>query len=197
MVASANDPVSANVLNVPNAVTTIRLLLSLVVFVVIPLQFYLAAFIIFLITVSTDWLDGYWARRFNQVTQVGRILDPFADKIIICGTFIFLAAEPESGIAAWVAVVVMGREMLVTVLRGFFEQRGIDFSASFAGKVKMVVQCTAAAASLLTLHYAATGPADWLLTLRDVSVWLAVMATVYSGAGYVLTAARLLRAGRG
>ena len=73
---------------------------------------------------STDWLDGYWARKYGQVTTLGRILDPFVDKIIICGTFIFLAAVPGSRrVAAWMAVVVVGRELLVTALRSFLGRR--------------------------------------------------------------------------
>src|SRR5207344_3079628 len=95
----------------------------------------------------------------------GRILDPFADKIIICGTFTFLAAVPPvqfkrwldssaSEIWAWMAVVVIAREILVTALRSFFEEHGTDFSAKWSGKWKMIVQCAAVAASLAMLwHY--------------------------------------------
>jgi CDP-diacylglycerol--glycerol-3-phosphate 3-phosphatidyltransferase len=95
------------VLNVPNQLTALRLVLSVVLFVLIPLQFYGAAMALFFVAAATDWLDGYWARKYGQVTTLGRILDPFVDKIIICGTFIFLAAIPTSGIAAWMAVVVL------------------------------------------------------------------------------------------
>jgi len=112
-------------LNVPNVLTMARLVLSIVVFVLVPLGFYFSALLVFVVAASTDWVDGYWARRFNQVTQLGRIFDPFVDKIIVCGLFIFLAAERESGIAAWMAVVVVGRELLVTALRGFIEQRAV------------------------------------------------------------------------
>jgi CDP-diacylglycerol---glycerol-3-phosphate 3-phosphatidyltransferase len=107
--------------------TTVRFVLSIVVFVLIPLGQFIAAMIVFLIAASTDWIDGWWARKFNQVTKLGRIFDPFVDKIIICGTFIFLAAEwPSSGIAPWMAVVVMGREMLVTAIRSEIEGRGSE-----------------------------------------------------------------------
>ena len=103
--------------NVPNQVTAARLILSIVVFVLIPLGHYIPAMVIFVIAAATDWVDGYWARRYGQVTKLGRVFDPFVDKIIICGAFIFLAAIPDSGIQAWMAVVVVGREMLVTTLR--------------------------------------------------------------------------------
>lgn len=181
--------------NVPNLLTSARLGLSLVVFALIPLKLFLAALVAFVVAASTDWVDGYWARRYNQVTRLGRIYDPFVDKIIICGVFIFLAAEPGSGIEAWMAVVVVGRELLVTALRSFIEQRGGDFSAKAAGKLKMVLQCIAAGVSLFVLHKLAGGAGPlplWLAWALPVSVWAAVALTVYSGAEYVLAAARLL-----
>lgn len=190
---------SNTVFNVPNVLTTARFLLSIVVFVLIPFHQYLAAMIVFIIAASTDWIDGWWARKFNQVTKLGRIFDPFVDKIIICGTFIYLAAEwPVSGIAPWMAVVVVGREMLVTAIRGFIEQQGSDFSAQMMGKLKMVFQCAAVVASLLTLqHFHSTTTSAlplpvWLYWTLHISVWLAVISTVYSGLEYIVAAARIL-----
>ena len=179
--------------NIPNTLTALRFALSIVVFVLIPWQLYQSALVVFIIAASTDWLDGYWARRFNQTTQLGRIFDPFVDKIIICGVFIFLAAEARSGIAAWMAVTVVAREMLVTALRGFIEQHGGDFSAKMAGKLKMVFQCIAAGASLLVLSYGTHPTPGWLDWTLVVFVWLAVVSTVYSGFEYVVVAARFLR----
>nr|NIP68677.1 CDP-diacylglycerol--glycerol-3-phosphate 3-phosphatidyltransferase [Planctomycetales bacterium] len=102
--------------------------------------------------------------------------------------------SPGSQITAWMAVVVVVRELLVTALRSFFERRGTDFSAQWAGKVKMVLQCGAAAASLLLLTYTrpdAQPPPPWLLYLVITLVWSAIVITLYSGAEYVLAAARL------
>ena len=190
---------SNEIVNVPNVITTSRFVLSIVVFILIPLGHFLAAMIVFIVAAATDWIDGWWARKFNQVTKLGRIFDPFVDKIIICGTFIYLAAGwPASGIAPWMAVVVVGREMLVTALRGFIEQQGGDFSAQFMGKLKMVFQCAAVVASLAALrHFQATGASaeplpDWLYWSLHVSVWLAVISTVYSGLEYIVAAARIL-----
>jgi CDP-diacylglycerol--glycerol-3-phosphate 3-phosphatidyltransferase len=186
------------ILNVPNVLTGVRFVLSIVVFVLIPLEQYIAAMVVFVVAASTDWIDGWWARKFQQVTKLGRIFDPFVDKIIICGTFIYLAAEPGGGIAPWMAVVVVGREMLVTAIRGFIEQQGGDFSAQMAGKLKMVFQCVAVVASLLALrHYQAAGSPtaalpDWLYWTLHGFVWLAVISTVYSGLEYVIAAARIL-----
>jgi CDP-diacylglycerol--glycerol-3-phosphate 3-phosphatidyltransferase len=181
--------------NVPNIITMVRLVLAIAVFVLIPLHEYLAAIIVFVLAASTDWMDGYWARKYGQVTKLGRVLDPFVDKIIICGTFIFLAAEPKSGITAWMATVVMGREMLVTALRSVIEGSGGDFSAKWAGKVKMVVQCVAVVASLVALRYYVQNPGvpalpAWLYYTLHGSVWGAIAITVYSGLEYVVIAAR-------
>ncbi|MBI2826945.1 MAG: CDP-diacylglycerol--glycerol-3-phosphate 3-phosphatidyltransferase [Planctomycetia bacterium] len=183
--------------NLPNQLTTLRLGLSVVLFVLIAVKLYTASFVIFLVAVSTDWVDGYLARRYGMVTTLGRILDPFADKIIICGTFIFLLAVPDLQpyLQAWMVVVIVGRELLITALRSFLEQRGRDFSAVMSGKLKMVLQCVAAGVALFYLAYAAgAAPQDvkWLEWLLTASVWAAVLMTIYSGVSYVRTATALL-----
>lgn len=182
-----DTPTKPRVWTLPNQLTASRLVLSIILFVCIGFERFAPAFVLFVVATSTDWLDGYFARRWGLVTQLGRILDPFADKLIICGTFIFLAAVPVSGIAPWMAVVVMGREMLVTGLRSFLEQKGIDFSAEMSGKIKMVLQCIAAGASLF---YLAWSPA-WLKLPLTITVWASVAITVYSGVSYIRRAMRL------
>lgn len=179
--------------NVPNFFTLSRLVLAIVVFVFVPLHWYWTSFAVFIVAASTDWVDGYWARRFNQVTQLGRVFDPFVDKIIVCGMFIFLAAEAGSGIAAWMAVIVVAREMLVTALRSAIEQGGGDFSAKLSGKLKMVFQCIAVGASLVSLTFAAGQAPPWVAWAVLSSVWLAIVLTVWSGIQYVLAAARFMR----
>ncbi len=128
------------IVNFPNEVTTIRLGLSIALFVLLHFHWYWASFWLFIIAAGTDWLDGFWARRYGQITILGRMLDPFVDKVIIVGTYIFLAADPNSGLAAWMAVLVLGRELLVTALaqlsgtargrffRGHFRQAQIHFA---------------------------------------------------------------------
>ena len=200
-----NDSMKA-ALNVPNLLTALRLFLSLLLFVFIGVaqsesvgtaqqsMLYWVALVLFAIAAGTDWVDGYWARKYEQVTVVGRIFDPFADKVIICGTFIFLVGSTNSQVAPWMAVVVTGRELLVTALRGFFEQQGTDFSAKMAGKLKMVLQCVAALASLYLL--ATSGdqpPTPSLANTVWVILWATILLTLYSGGEYVVVAWRLLR----
>lgn len=189
----ADDRPSNQVFNIPNQITMARLVLAVMVFVLISSRQYTAALITFVIAAGTDWCDGYWARRYDQVTKLGRILDPLADKIIICGVFVFLAVDPDSGVEAWMAVVVMAREMAVTVLRSFIEQSGGDFSARWSGKLKMVFQCVAVVASLLTLAWGGEAAPDWLLWTRFLSLRVAVIATVQSGVMYAVAASKYLR----
>jgi CDP-diacylglycerol--glycerol-3-phosphate 3-phosphatidyltransferase len=179
--------------NVPNVLTAMRLVLAVVVFVLVPLGWYASALVVFIVAAVTDWVDGWWARRFGQVTQFGRIFDPFADKIIVCGLFILLAAEEGSEIAPWMAVVVVGREMLVTALRGFIEQSGGDFSAQLSGKLKMVFQCAAIIASLILLRRGPLTAPEWMHWVVLSLVWIAVISTIYSGVGYCLAAGRYFR----
>ncbi len=192
MVEPTEQKLNNDVFNVPNQLTAARFILAIVVFVLIPLRLYLAALVVFAIAASTDWIDGYYARKYGQVTKIGRMFDPFVDKIIICGTFIFLAAEQGSGITAWMAVVVVGREMLVTALRSSIEQSGGDFSASFAGKLKMVFQCAVVIASLLALGLGSDQPI-WLPTTLLVLAWITILSTVQSGLDYVFAAAKFFR----
>jgi CDP-diacylglycerol---glycerol-3-phosphate 3-phosphatidyltransferase len=189
---ATKNQAGSQVFNVPNQLTASRLVLAIFLFVLLAWQFYMASLVVFLVAAGTDWLDGYWARKYGQVTTLGRILDPFVDKIIICGTFIFLVPLPDSGIRAWMAVVVVGRELLVTALRSFLEQQGADFSAAMSGKLKMVLQCAAAALSMYRLSYD-VAPPEWLGWALPAAAWAAVGLTVYSGVAYVFVAVRLLR----
>jgi CDP-diacylglycerol--glycerol-3-phosphate 3-phosphatidyltransferase len=181
---------------VPNQLTAARLVLAVLLFVLISWGRHGPALVVFLIAAATDWLDGFWARRYGQVTKVGRIFDPFVDKIIICGAFILLAIEMNDmpgGVRGWMAIVVVAREMLVTSLRSFIERSGGDFSASMAGKLKMGFQCVAVAVSLLALDRAGEPGWDWLLWAMPIAIWTAVILTIYSGVAYVAAAAKMLR----
>lgn len=198
MATSTKQDVRRTALNLPNQLTAIRLVLAIVLFALMMREAYLASLCVFLVAAGTDWLDGYFARRWGLVTTLGRILDPFADKIIICGTFIFIVAAADPGLhalgfQAWVVVLVVGRELLVTALRSFLEQQGADFSAATSGKLKMVAQCAAAALALLYLDYAEPAQApQWLDVALPAAIWATVLLTAYSGVAYVRSAIRLL-----
>ncbi len=180
---------SKSIYNVPNALTSVRFALAIAVMALIPSGHYTAGLVVFLVAASTDWMDGYWARKYGQVTKLGRIFDPFVDKIIICGTFISLVAVKDAGVAPWVATLVVGRELLVTSLRGLIEGAGGDFSASQMGKWKMVLQCAAVVSILLFLIYDMV----WLFYASQFLLWSAILLTLYSGYDYAVVASRVMR----
>lgn len=140
----------------PNRITALRFLGALALFAIFALhgadlpsdsfpgrglpQF---AFWLFVVTASSDVLDGYLARRGNQITAFGRIADPFVDKVLVMGAMVFLAVMPWSRrwFPAWIVVVILAREFLITGIRGYVESLGSQFPADWFGKVKMVTQC--------------------------------------------------------
>jgi CDP-diacylglycerol--glycerol-3-phosphate 3-phosphatidyltransferase len=192
--ASALD----RVWTVPNLLSAARLGLAIVLFVAIEQGWQQAALALFLVAASTDWVDGWWARRFHQVSRLGRIFDPLVDKVIICGAYVLLAAATETAIAPWMAVVVVVRELVVTAVRAEMERAGRDFSAAFSGKLKMVLQCAAVALELAARAWPEWQPAAILPavgSLRQLAIvvsWAAVIATVWSGLEYLVAARGLL-----
>jgi len=188
----ASATVSNRVVNVPNALSFTRLLLAIGVGVLIEVGAYTTAWIVFVVAASTDFIDGYWARRFNQITKLGRILDPFVDKIIITAAMVALVGVPASGVAAWMVTAVVGRELLVTSLRGMVEGQGGDFSARWLGKWKMLFQCIAVVACLILVGQ--SDPPQWLHWFARCSLWVAIAMTIASGVDYVIQAVRISRA---
>lgn len=181
----------------PNLVTFVRFFVALAVFAFLSFEQFAAAAFCFALAAGTDWVDGWLARSTGQVSKLGRILDPFCDKFLICGVFVYLAAIPGSGMGPTVAVIVLSRELLVTALRSVIEKEGGDFSAVMSGKLKMVFQCAAVVASLVGLWWTSpNGQGEALSAWLDWTVWtlvaVAVVSTLYSGLVYVVHGIRLL-----
>lgn len=160
---------------------------------------------LFMFAVFTDFLDGYLARKWEQVSVFGRIADPVADKVIVSGTLIFLVSSSWAThyLPVWVVVVVLAREYLVTGLRGFIESRGVAFGASWDGKLKMISQCCLVPALFLTRGVDLAWGAEpaWLhgtlTVLAHTFVWLTLGLSVVSAVRYVQAATRLLRPSAG
>jgi len=188
-----SPPHTDRVWTVPNILSLARLVLSIAVFVMIELRLDAAATVGFLIASTTDWIDGWYARRYQQVSRLGRIFDPLVDKVLICGAVIMLA-DPAGPIRPWMAVLVVVRELVVTAIRAEMERVGTDFSAGQSGKLKMVLQCAAVA-----LVLAARAWPDWTAFGGSLSIaaawtmWAAVGATAYSGVEYLWAARGLVR----
>jgi CDP-diacylglycerol--glycerol-3-phosphate 3-phosphatidyltransferase len=191
----------------PNRITLLRFLGSLVLFLILELVgdqldddgvYAGLAFWLFIVIAATDYLDGWLARRGNFITSFGRIADPFVDKVLVIGAMVYLAVLDWSRpwFPAWIVVVVVAREFLVTGIRGYVESQGLAFPADWFGKVKMIVQCIAIGAAL-GLH-----SFDWPAPLYGVVeatitvfVYATLITTVGSGTSYVLKTRRLLLEG--
>ena len=182
------------VLNVPNLLTLSRLPLTVVICAAIAYEQWTLAFVAFVVAALTDWLDGWWARRFNQGTAFGRVFDPLTDKVMILGAFVFLIDPVRFDLPAWIVAVVLGRELIVTGLRGYLEGFGIKFGADWFGKLKTVLQCVALGVILGVEALRANGVEPGaLLGVRLALVWAMLLASVGSGLQYVWKAARIMR----
>jgi CDP-diacylglycerol--glycerol-3-phosphate 3-phosphatidyltransferase len=186
------------VFNLPNQLTASRLVLALILFGLIAYQQWIACTAVFALAALTDWLDGYFARKQGLISTLGRNLDPLVDKVLICGAFIFLVPVDGAGLAAWMATLVVARELIITSLRGFLESAGAQFGADWLGKIKMVLQCGALFAVFIALRVQqATEPTDNLRfafdLLRDIFIYAMLAATALSGLQYLWRAALLFR----
>lgn len=166
-------------MNLPNALTLLRIFLVPILVVVLLTRteggLVLGA-AIFGIAVLTDYLDGYFARRRNQVTKLGIVLDPMADKLLTAAAFLSLV---EMGaVPAWMVMIVLGRELAVTGLRNVAAGRGILIPASTLGKWKMVLQVVAIFLLLFSGRFAI------LAVPAIVVLWLVVIVALVSGADY-------------
>src|SRR5947207_5316723 len=162
--------------NLPNVLTLLRIIAVPVIFVALlgetPNGDALAAGV-FALAAFTDGLDGYIARRRQDITNFGKLVDPLADKLLIIAALVSLVSLDR--LAAWVAMVIIARELAVTVLRAVAVEQGVVISASWLGKLKTVLQ-VAAVFALIIWNPSPT----WV----DVLVYAAVAATVISGADY-------------
>jgi CDP-diacylglycerol--glycerol-3-phosphate 3-phosphatidyltransferase len=144
----------------------------------------LVAAAIFGLAALTDWLDGYLARRHGQVTTLGQLLDPLADKLLITAALVSLVQM--SLVPAWMAAVIIGRELAVTVLRSLAQGRGIIMPASQMGKVKMTAQIVAVLALLV-----AEGMWRPLMPVGLVALWVSAGIAIVSAADYYRQFVRL------
>jgi CDP-diacylglycerol--glycerol-3-phosphate 3-phosphatidyltransferase len=173
-------------LNLPNLLTVLRIMLVPVLVVALlgntPEGDVLAA-VVFVLASTTDFIDGYLARSRNSITTFGKLMDPLADKLLIVAALISLVSLHR--LAAWVAMVIITRELAVTMLRLAATQAGIVLAASFFGKVKTCLQI-AAILAVIAVH----GSPAWVMAL----LYVTVAVTVLSGLDYFFGVRRRLQA---
>src|SRR5664279_2558080 len=178
--------------NLPNILTLLRIASIPVLVAVLFSPSRSAGFwaaIIFAIASLTDWLDGYLARRMGIVTVFGKFLDPIADKLIVMSALIMIL--PFGRVPAWMVLVILGREIIITGLRGIASSEGIVIQASDLGKYKTIFQLVAIIGLLLHYNY------NWLFGIQHplllvnmhntgmFFLWIATLLTVWSGFDYL------------
>lgn len=177
-------------LNLPNLLTGFRILLVPILVVVLLTKFENKEWWglgLFLMASLTDLLDGFLARRRQQVTRLGMLLDPAADKILMAAAFISLVELNSNTAPAWMVVVIISREFAVSALRSFAASEGLVIAAGLSGKIKTVVHVVAI--SLLIVH-------DKLIEFRDLAppvewiapaaLWIAMAVSLFSGIEYFI-----------
>src|SRR5215467_7253288 len=177
-------------MNLPNSLTLLRIFFVPVLIVIlltrsptVPLFGYIVHFevwgvLILLMAAATDWADGYLARRNSQITTLGILLDPIADKLLI--TAAFIALVDMHLVPAWMVVIIIGREFTIMGLRNIASAEGFTIAASTLGKTKMVLQVCAVA----VLIAGASRP--YLQPIANVLLWLVVVSALVSAAQYFL-----------
>jgi CDP-diacylglycerol--glycerol-3-phosphate 3-phosphatidyltransferase len=184
-------------MNLPNSLTLVRMFLVPLLVVVLLTEFEGRQILglsketvgaaIFAVASFTDWLDGYLARRRRQITWLGQMLDPVADKLLTSGAFISLV---QLNLApAWMVLLIIGREFAITALRSLAYTKGITIPASPLGKIKMASQVTA-----ILLLILGSGPMPWLAPLGAIALWVVVLTAVISAADYYRRFQNLLSA---
>lgn len=193
MTSPAGRTRSAN-WNLPNAITVVRIVMAPVFFWLLladagadgPMRWWAA--VIFIVAISTDWVDGWLARRRGLVTDLGKILDPIADKLLTSGALVCLSILGE--LWWWVTIVVVVREVGITVWRFVELGRGTVVPASSGGKLKTLTQAVAISLFLTPLW---TIVGDWIFWVNWAFMAAALVLTVWSGLQYVRDAVRLAR----
>jgi len=161
----------------PNALTLLRIFLVPLLVVFLLTEYTRVGLVIFLAASITDWFDGYLARRRREVTTLGMLLDPVADKLLISAAFISLV---ELDLApAWMVVIIVGRELAVTGLRAIAIERGVTIPASALGKYKMTAQT-------ITVTLLILGPEvlGGLAVLGEIGLWIVVILSLASAVHY-------------
>lgn len=180
------------VLNLPNLLSIFRILLVPLLVVVLLTKFPEKEFVglgLFLIAAATDFLDGFLARRNRQVTRLGKLLDPAADKVLTSAAFISLVEMNPEVTPAWIVVTIVAREFSIGALRSFAASEQMVIPASWLGKVKTVSQIIAIA---LLIFYNKLGSFSHL---APIFLWAALILSIISGVEYFLRFRRLVMHG--
>ncbi len=169
--------------NLPNLITGFRFILAGVLAIFLMIEqtrtIGIFSFLIFLIAAISDWVDGHLARRYESITRLGKLMDPLADKILVATALIMLI--PLDRLPAWVALIIIVREILITGLRGMASSANIVVAASGLGKIKSIMQYIGIGILILP---AALLPVPHLHLIGLIIIYAAMLLTIWSGIDY-------------
>lgn len=171
-------------MNLPNKLTVLRVVAVPFFIACYMLELFVPAFIIFIAASFTDMLDGKIARKYNLVTNFGKIMDPLADKILVYSAFCLMV---EGGmVPAWMLIIILAREFAIAGMRSVAAAEGIVIAAGMSGKIKTVLQMIAVPLLLLTSALKGTDVYDGFNVAGQTFLWASLVMTVYSGAEYII-----------
>jgi len=174
---------SSKVFNLPNLITGSRFILSGCLMLLLlqeqTVRMSLIAWLVFSIAAGSDWIDGYFARKYKAVTVLGQLMDPLADKVLVTTALVMLI--PTGKMPAWVALIILCREIVVTGLRGVASSSGVVVAASSLGKWKSTIQYIGLGTLIFPLGVL---PIPHLYQMGLAVVYLALVLTVWSGIEY-------------
>jgi CDP-diacylglycerol--glycerol-3-phosphate 3-phosphatidyltransferase len=179
-------------MNTANKITLLRILLVpifMALFMAGTPGYLLAAVIVFVVAAATDGIDGYIARRYNQITTFGKFVDPLADKMLTTAALLVLMHFGR--VSAWVVMIVMAREFVVAGIRLSAVSEGKVIAASMWGKLKTVSQMVAIIAAMILMYDFFPQATAQIIT--DILIWLSTIFTVISGVDYVVKNRHLLK----
>ena len=167
-------------MNTPNKLTILRVIMVPFFIAAYLMEYHLIAFLLFVIASLTDLLDGHIARKYNLISNFGKIMDPLADKILVYSAFCLMVQQGL--VPGWMLIVILTREFVVSGMRTVAASSGIVIAADMAGKIKTVLQMLAVPMLILTgvIH-----SESWLYASM-IMLWASLVMTVYSGFQYVI-----------
>ncbi len=172
-------------MNLPNKLTIARVVAVPFFIAAYMTGFYLVAFVLFIAASLTDMLDGKIARKYNLVTNFGKIMDPLADKILVYSAFCLMVEDGT--VPGWMLIVILAREFTVAGMRTVAASEGTVIAAGMSGKIKTVLQMIAVPLLLLAPALSQAEQAQYVCGLAgQVFLWASLIMTVYSGAEYIL-----------
>ena len=173
-------------MNLPNKLTTLRMILVPVFIIVYLTGYHYVSAVIFIAASLTDFLDGHLARKYDLLTNFGKIMDPLADKLLVTSAFVCMVQEGI--VAGWMVIVILAREFAVTGLRQVAASEGIVIAAGTTGKIKTITQMIAIPLLLLD-----NWPCRYIgVPLDQIFLWIAVAMTIISGVEYIVKNRQLL-----